>query len=502
MLAAAVSVVGCSRGCSKPQGGAEPSPIPVPTLMFFQNSSRRDATRLEASQVAHVGGCAAFFLENSKDRVYLASARHCFEYQITDWCRTGSVTGNDGTTGTCTRVVAADDRHDIAVFEAAMRHASLGESTLRLAAYTPKVDTELLMIGYPADRDPTTARRGELTVTTDCWVLSGPGPSPHDDTLDRSAQHNCSTYGGNSGGPMIRKGSREVIGLPFTYAPNDYRRRSATDPRTAATLALTSDFVKIHRAELVEAGIVLVESPGDNPLRQGKLDGGGAPGDAGYAHGEDDGTTSGGANGGQGAGGTSGSTSGASTSGASSTGGSSEERRVRFPTACFCGVDASGDSCVVYRGTEIFASRPRATTDADCRSTCDPNGIFKDAMHEHCRVESGTGSRNGSGASSSSTSSSSGAGGSRAVSCGSSCSCRPGEDCAITCTGANCDVSCDARSTCNVVCSGANCNMRCGVGARCNMTCTGSHCTAECDGTCSAPTCTGSTCTCSGAGCP
>ena len=58
---------------------------------------------------------------------------------------------------------------------------------------------------------------------------------------------------------MFREGTRDVIGLPFTYIPNDYSRRSSTDTQTAAHLALMSDFVGVHRQELQAAGIVIVD---------------------------------------------------------------------------------------------------------------------------------------------------------------------------------------------------------------------------------------------------
>ena len=104
-------------------------------------------------------------------------------------------------------------------------------------------------------------RRGRLTVTENCWVIDGDEPSPHADLLDRSALHNCSTYGGNSGGPMIAEGTRIAVGLPFTYQPGDYDRRDPNDRATAAYLAKMADAAGTFREALVAAGIVLVEHP-------------------------------------------------------------------------------------------------------------------------------------------------------------------------------------------------------------------------------------------------
>ncbi|MBX3196847.1 MAG: trypsin-like peptidase domain-containing protein [Labilithrix sp.] len=235
---------------------------------FFENSVRRDATAAEASRVAQLttSKCASFFLENTANKTYIATARHCVEFSITNWCANdGGIVDNSGVQGRCTRVVAADATHDIAVIEANLPHASSGDSTLRLTSYVPAVSSKLIMTGYPGDDDPQTARRGRLTTTASCWTLGGQVESPYASqdtrTLDKSVQHNCSTYGGNSGGPMYIEGTREAIGLPFTYIPDDYTRNKATDLTTAAFLALTSDFVSVHRAALTSAGIVISSGP-------------------------------------------------------------------------------------------------------------------------------------------------------------------------------------------------------------------------------------------------
>lgn len=257
-----VAAMGCSADVPPGEGRKSTT-----SNQFFENSVRRDATAAEASRVAQLvtSKCASFFLENTANKTYIATARHCVEFQITSWCTNdGAIVDNSGTRGRCTRVVAGDRNRDIAVIEADLPHPSTGEATLRLASYVPSVNTKLVMTGYPADSDPQTARRGRLTTTESCWVLGGPVQSPYaaqdQDTLDLSAQHNCSTYGGNSGGPMYIQGTREAIGLPFTYL-DDYTRNSATDLRTAAFLALMADFVGAHRAALTAAGIVISEGP-------------------------------------------------------------------------------------------------------------------------------------------------------------------------------------------------------------------------------------------------
>lgn len=225
---------------------------------FFQNSTRRDATAQEADHVVNARGCAAFFVANRSGKTLLGSARHCFNYSITNWCQGGGmVTDNQGRTGTCQRIVAADANHDIAVFEAKFPYVPEEQDTLRLAAYQPKLQDRLVMIGYPADK----YRLGRLTTTEDCWVIRESVPSPHSQAAlsDRSSLHNCTTYGGNSGGPMMLEGTRVVLGLPFTYAPDDYHLRDPWDPATAAHLAQMADFVSFHRAKLEAEGVEIVD---------------------------------------------------------------------------------------------------------------------------------------------------------------------------------------------------------------------------------------------------
>jgi hypothetical protein len=264
--------------------------------MFFANSTRRDPTPIERTRVAKLmsSRCAAFFLENTANKVIVATAKHCFfELSPTDWCskdghfragdgyHDGPVTdttdggdvavtdgGKDPNDGWCQHIIASDDTHDIVVFEGKFdgetQHASQGDTTLRLAAYIPATGSPLTMIGFPADQDPATARNGAFTTTESCWTLTDwPDPSIHTENVawsDRNLYENCTVYGGNSGGPIYIAGSRDVIGEPSAYA-NNYARRSPTDVATAAPLNIMSDFVALHHQELVSAGIAFSEAP-------------------------------------------------------------------------------------------------------------------------------------------------------------------------------------------------------------------------------------------------
>jgi hypothetical protein len=224
--------------------------------MFFSQSTRRDADTLEKQQVVHVGrGCTAYFVENKTGKKILGSARHCFGLAATAWCTGGGTfKDNDGKVGKCTKVLAADTTHDLVFFEADFDYVP--KQPYRLSAKPPQLDVRLKMVGYPCDK----YRSCKLTVTENCWVLKTGVPSPHPAAMsDKSALHNCTTYGGNSGGPMVIEGTDTIVGLPFTYQPNDYKERSPTEIKTASHMALMADFVAVHREALDQAGVVIVE---------------------------------------------------------------------------------------------------------------------------------------------------------------------------------------------------------------------------------------------------
>lgn len=222
---------------------------------FFVNSLRRDANESEKGLVVRTPkGCAAFFIKNNQNKTILGSARHCFDHKITEWCNTGGpLVDNFGNQGKCERIIAADTTHDFAIFSAKFPYIPSADQTLTLTTFEPKIGTNLKMIGYPADK----YRAARLTVTENCWILKSSVTSPHLNMRDRSSLHNCTTYGGNSGGPMIVSGTSFVVGLPFTYAPNDYNLRDSQNLTTAAYMAKTSDLTLLFRSKLLAEGIVI-----------------------------------------------------------------------------------------------------------------------------------------------------------------------------------------------------------------------------------------------------
>lgn len=222
--------------------------------MFFKNSTRRDATAYEGDHVARAGrGCSSFFVDNSSGKTFVGSARHCFSFNASSWCSGGGTfTKNDGEVGRCRRVVAGDSVHDVVLFEVDFPTAPF--AAFRLASWEPPKGTRLNMIGYPADK----YRSGKLTVTENCWILQSRTASPHGGNMnDVSSLHNCTTWGGNSGGPMIQDGQDVVVGLPFTYSPGNYTERAENELRTASHMAQMADFVGTFRSTLEKEGVTI-----------------------------------------------------------------------------------------------------------------------------------------------------------------------------------------------------------------------------------------------------
>lgn len=207
---------------------------------FFENSRRVDATAEQKRGLARLRGCTGFFLKNAQEKNLIATARHCFSYNAPQWCATG--TAKDEATGTelrCKTVAAGDARHDLVVleFEDAPRDRTLD---FELATFPLTKDLRLEMLGFPGDLY-NGARA--LKLTQNCWVIEPKTRNIYDDPNvvdDKTFTHNCSTYGGNSGGPMFIEGTRIAIGIPDTYAPNDFSQRARNE--RAAQGVLAADF--------------------------------------------------------------------------------------------------------------------------------------------------------------------------------------------------------------------------------------------------------------------
>jgi len=260
----------------------------VSSAQMFEQAVRRDPTELERSRVARIGyaSCTGFFLENTSGTTFVASALHCFYWDAENWCATnGWLRVGDGFTdgasdedgdgrddaygygeddpndGWCSRIIAAEPTLDIVVFEADLPHPAEGDSTFRLAAYEPKVQTRAVLTGFPSDDD----RDSKITTSENCWLLSGVNRyplqygAPGSHIIDANIKHNCSAFPGNSGGPFSIEGTRDAIGV-VVAAASEPKVSASNDLMYAATSSPTSAFVALHRAALEEAGIVLSAS--------------------------------------------------------------------------------------------------------------------------------------------------------------------------------------------------------------------------------------------------
>lgn len=241
---------GCGLWAPAWQSSSEPK-------QFFQNARRRDATDAEGDLVLSLLGCTAFFIENTKNQAIVTTARHCFNFKESEFCANGGTfSTNDGFTGRCLNVLAGDAEHDIVMFRAEFPFLPGPDRTLRPSGFAPDAGTRLKMIGFPTDPE----RQGRLTVTEQCWILqtsSDRSPLSAKKLLDETARHNCSSYGGNSGGPMMIEGSRIVVGLPFSFIPNDFTLYPGDNVRMSAYMARIADFADRHKSILTDAGVVI-----------------------------------------------------------------------------------------------------------------------------------------------------------------------------------------------------------------------------------------------------
>ena len=205
----------------------------VTSHAFFENSKRElfYSNNALTKGIARVGGCTGFFLTNATNSNILVTARHCLSFKETQWCLNGGTAKVEytGETLGCREIVAGDGNHDIVVmkFDDLPRDRS-GDFTI--GTFDLEMNDRLEMFGFPADPyNPNV----NFAVTDNCWVrlrhsingLLFDTNNSHNQTFT----HNCSTYGGNSGGPMVIEGTRIAIGLPNAYFPNNFINKSESN---------------------------------------------------------------------------------------------------------------------------------------------------------------------------------------------------------------------------------------------------------------------------------
>lgn len=237
---------------------------------FFAKAVRRDPTLKEMENIYRYRSqdsyiCTAFAIDQRSEKLspgfgLVGSARHCFGDQVKEHCASGKLLLENAArniTAKCTKVVAADSKLDITIIQVKFSNSDYRlEGGYKLAAYAPPDKTTLKMIGHPCDK----YRNCKPTVTESCWILGSPTDSPYKGMIDESIRHNCSTYGGNSGGPMVASDLVDVaLGLPYTYGEDDYDVKDSDNPDSPAYMVLMQSVVKRFRVVLESAGAVIVD---------------------------------------------------------------------------------------------------------------------------------------------------------------------------------------------------------------------------------------------------
>jgi Trypsin len=240
---------------------------------FFENTMRTTVSKktIEARGIARLDmGCTGFFIKNSQNKNFVATARHCMNYRAAEWCGRNSIRDySSGKKLNCLQVAVGDEFHDTVILEVENSTRDRSQD-FELGAFLLESKMRLQMLGFPADKFNTA---GDLKLSQNCWVQNPASTSIYQMEVVRDDQvfkHNCSTYGGNSGGPMFLEGTRLAIGIPDSYKVNDYTSYSSTASAQGVRMV---GFVKDFRGVIEDLGMAIQEvapkSEGEDFLTEG-----------------------------------------------------------------------------------------------------------------------------------------------------------------------------------------------------------------------------------------
>lgn len=251
-----LSFVGCGEGLQHLTEASE-------AKLMFEQAQRVDASEQEMNRFALmllldeqggvIGRCAASWIASERYSDLFQSANHCTRYQpyaacsriqihLPEAANQGKLT-NSTRIGRCKEIKFASDNSDYLFFRITVDRPQLlnGMQQLYWSSTTPAVNTPLVSYGFPSDSE----RSRRATRTANCEVLktdsvetwsdyleerfNGNIPSDWQEASQRTDprfEHNCSTYSGNSGGPLVIANSRIIVGMPSDYLREDAWQRS------------------------------------------------------------------------------------------------------------------------------------------------------------------------------------------------------------------------------------------------------------------------------------
>lgn len=232
------------------------------SIHIIEESIREDLDqRGKESMLRLQNGCSGFWVKNDGNKSLAATARHCLKKitgtrystlnQIEKLCQDKKIyfTNTKAEKFYCKKIAIFNKDHDLFIMEVDGKASIKKELVLSEIDY--RYGLPLMSYGYPADP----IRKGRATKTFNCHSLSHPVSSV-DRVYKRFVYHNCSTWGGNSGGPLLIEATDYVIGIPGAYQPRQNVNYKLNRYSETTHLEMVSDFIKNNQKEILNYQIL------------------------------------------------------------------------------------------------------------------------------------------------------------------------------------------------------------------------------------------------------